>query len=645
MSQRDIKWQSLRIVIMAGALGAAAAAFGDAKSRNDVPAIGARVDDFTAGDCLGANHSLSELSKSRIVVLAFLGVDCPLARLYAPRLGELARRYEGKGVVFMGVDANRQDSLTAISAFAKDRQICFPILKDLRQRIANQVGVKRTPEVVVLDRDRRIRYRGRIDDQFGFVPTNRAVVYRKVSVEKRDLEAAIDDLLATKKVATPETKAAGCLIGRDGEPNAHSRVTYTKDVARILNKSCIACHRAGQIGPFPLTNFEDAAGWADMIVEVTESGRMPPWHADPKYGRFANDARMSDADRRTLAQWAAAGAPEGNRRDLPKEPKFTVHWTIPAPDQVVQMPEAVEVPTTGVIELQTIVVDPRWSEDHWISAIEVRPSAPSVVHHILIFVISPLEPVTTLKAEDSFLAAYVPGMRAETLPDGYVRKVAAGSRLVFNVHYTPNGTPQKDRSFVGLKFAEPKSVRHQVTVCGAINNSFTIPPGARNYEVRARYAFNRDSRLLSLAPHMHFRGKDFLYEAVYPDGRREVLLSVPRYDFNWQTMYRLAEPKLMPKGTVLECAAHFDNSAENLNNPDPSRTVAFGWQSFEEMMVGYFETTPAQVGLIDEPLLSTFHRLPIFLDYILAAVLASISVSILGVLGFRVSRRRSSRST
>jgi peroxiredoxin len=613
----------------------------DVVNRSNVPAIGTFIQDFTARDVLGRSHTLSEVSRDKIVVLAFLGVDCPLAKLYAPRLVELARKYESRGVVFLGIDSNRQDAITAISAYARTHQIAFPILKDLNQRIANRVGATRTPQAVVLDRERRIRYRGRIDDQFGFVPTNPAVGYHKVMPERKDLETALDELLAKKPISTPETDVAGCLIGRDRKPDTHSDVTYTKDVAPILNKSCVSCHRAGQIGPFSLTSFDDVAGWADMIVEVTETNRMPPWHADPKYGKFANDARLSEEDKQTLVKWTAAGVPEGDSKDLPEPPKFSDDWTISKPDQVIYMSERpFDVPATGVVSLQNFAVDPGWQEDRWITAIEPRPGNPSVVHHILIYVVPPEGGETDLRSDDPFLMAYVPGLRQEPLPSGYARHVRAGSKLVFSVHYTPNGLPQKDRSYLGVKFTEMKSVRREVIISGAVNSRFQIPPGASNYEVRSEYVFKQDALLLTLTPHMHFRGKDFLYEALYPDGRREVLLSVPRYDFGWQTMYRLAKPKLMPQGTVLNCVAHFDNSDRNLNNPNPAAAVTFGWQSFEEMMVGFFETSPAKEGLISANRWAFAFKIPFSADQILAVVLTTVNISIVSVLIFRIIRSR-----
>ena len=564
------------------------------------PAIGDTVDDFTARDVLGSAFSLSGVDREKIAVLVFVGVDCPLAKLYAPRLVELARIYQPQGVLFLGVDANRQDAMTQIAAYARRHAINFPILKDLRQSIADRVGVTRTPQVIVLDRARKLRYRGRVDDQFGFGPSNRAANYRKSKPVRNDLQSALDSVLAGKPVAVPETEVAGCLIGRDREPSAHSAVTYTKDVAPILNSRCVCCHRPNQIGPFAFTSYQECVGWADMIAEVTELNRMPPWHADPKYGSFSNDARLSDEEKRILAKWAAAGAPEGDPRDLPALPKFAEGWTIPEPDELLYMStQPYDVPATGVVPYKFFVVDPGWKTDRWMSAIEPRPGNPAVVHHILVFVVPPNSgKPDLLRADDCHLAAYVPGMQSYQLDPGFARFVPAGSLFVFNVHYTPNGSPQQDRSYMGVKFADPESVGREAIISCAFNSSFHIPPRDANFEVRSQYVFQHDSLLLTLLPHMHYRGKDFLYELAYPDGRQETLLSVPHYDFGWQLVYRLKAPKQIPRGSVLTCVAHFDNSASNLNNPNPDAEVGWGQQTFDEMMNGYFETAPAAEGLL-----------------------------------------------
>jgi peroxiredoxin len=620
------------------------------------PVIGDTVDDFTAKDVLGTPFSLSGVDREKFVVLAFVGVDCPLAKLYTPRLVELARKYQPQGVVFVGVDANRQDAMTQIAAYARRHAINFPILKDLRQSIADRVGVTRTPQVIVLDRARKLRYRGRIDDQFGFAPSNRAASYRKSKPERNDLQSALDSILAGAPVAVPETEVAGCLIGRDREPSARSAVTYTKDVAPILNSRCVCCHRPNQIGPFALTSYQECVGWADMIAEVTDSNRMPPWHADPKYGTFSNDARLSDEEKRVLAKWAAAGAPEGDPRDLPAPPKFAEGWTIPEPDETLYMStRPYDVPATGVIPYKFFVLDPGWKTDRWISAIEPRPGNTAVVHHILVFVIPPNSGKPDfLRADDCYFAGYVPGNQAQQLDPGFARFVPAGSLFVFNVHYTPNGSPQQDRSYMGVKFADPQSVVREATNSCALNSSFRIPPGAANYEVRSQYVFQQDSLLLTLIPHMHYRGKDFLYELAYPDGRQETLLSVPHYDFGWQLSYRLKAPKQIPRGSVLTCVAHFDNSASNLNNPNPDAVVGWGQQTFDEMMNGYFEIAPAAEGLLHHtrwwtPVVGRLNLLVSHTpaDYLLGFALTAVNIAVLAVLAFNAlrSRKASARGT
>jgi peroxiredoxin len=581
-----MRTQALTLVILATLCAPRALAEGK-------PAIGAKVDNFTLRDYHGQPYSLDELGKNKIVVLAFLGTECPLAKLYASRLVELADKYEPQGVVVVGINSNRQDAVTEIAAFARVHQIKFPILKDLNQVVADCVGATRTPEVVVLDANRAIRYRGRIDDQYGFNDAN--ANYQKPKTEKNHLANALDALVAGKQVAPAEVAAAGCLIGRDLKPVADSQVTYANQIARIMNANCVFCHREGQIAPFTLTSYEDVAGWASMIDEVVTLERMPPWHADAKFGHFQNDARLSDADKALIAKWVENGAPEGNLKDLPEPPKFAEGWMIPKPDQVLYMRDnPYDVPATGVVDYQMFVVDPGWKEDKWIKAIEPRPGNPAVVHHILLFVIPPDGNITSgLGGGNDFLGAFAPGLRPEPLPQGMARYVPAGSKLIFQLHYTPNGTAQQDRSYCGFVFADPGSVKKEVRVTSAVNAVFQIPPGESNFNCQARYVFTDDTLLLTLMPHMHLRGKAFRYEATYPDGKHEVLLDVPRYDFGWQTNYRLSEPKLMPRGTRMDCYAVFDNSEDNLNNPDPKVAVRFGDQTWEEMMIGFFETTPA----------------------------------------------------
>ncbi len=575
--------------------------------------IGKKIDDFTASDFRGKEVSLKDFAGSKAVVVAVLGTECPQAKLYAPRLAELAERFKAQGVAFVGIDANQQDSVTELAHYAKEHGINFPLLKDAGNVIADQLGAVRTPEAFLLDGDRVVRYWGRIDDQYGF--QDGGVAYQREAPERQDLAVAIEEVLAGKPVTVAVARSQGCHIGRIKQPVADSDVTYTKHIAKILNNNCVYCHREKQIAPFSLTSYDDAVGWAEMMREVVNENRMPPWHADPKYGHFSNDARLSDEEREQLNKWVDNGAPEGDPKDLPEPPKFAEGWLIPKPDEVVYMPEEYDVPATGTVEYQRFIVDPGWTEDKWIKAMECKPGNASVVHHIIVYLVpSGVTPTGRAgRVRTNWLGAFAPGVRPQVLDDEMGRFVQKGSKLLFEMHYTPNGSAQKDRSYVGFKFADPSKVKREVAVQNAGNFTFKIPPGDPNHKVEADFTFRQKTLLLSVSPHMHVRGKDFRYDLVFPDGRSETVLWVPQYDFGWQTTYMLDKPMELPRGTKLHCVAHFDNSADNYANPDPTKEVTWGEQTWEEMMFGWFEMSLADQDLT-KPATEQAERVKEFLE-------------------------------
>lgn len=550
----------------------------------DVPAtpVGKKVDNFSLPDYRGKTHSLAD-HQGKPVVVAFIGTECPLAKSYGPRLRELAAEFEKQGVVFLAIDSNQQDTLSEIGVYARGAEIAFPILKDNNNEIADRFGAVRTPEAFLLDKDHVIRYWGRIDDQYGF---KTGAGYVRPKLNERSLANAIVEVLEGKPVSKAVTKADGCFIGRVTKTKPHGEVTYANQIVRIMENRCVECHRKGEVAPFTLTSFDDTVAWSETIREVVNEGRMPPWFADPRYGQFSNDCRMNDEEKKQIATWIDNGCPEGNRADLPEPRKFAEGWQIGEPDQVVYMrDEEYHVPAEGTVEYQFFTVDPGWTEDKWVQATEARPGNRAVVHHIIVFVQS--------KDGGDFgtrggIGGYAPGMTPSLNPPGTAVFVPAGSKLVFQLHYTTNGVAQNDRSMIGIRFADQKTVKRLIRGGMVGDVAFKIPPGESNYEVKARHLFLKDTLLVNLTPHMHLRGKDFKYEAEYPDGTREVLLDVPAYDFNWQIRYLYKEPKLMPKGTRLHCTAHFDNSADNPANPDPTKTVSFGDQTWEEMMFGFY---------------------------------------------------------
>ncbi len=540
-----------------------------------------KIAQFEMSNNYGKPVALKEFSDKPILVLAFLGTECPLAKLYGPRLNELQEKFADQGVAVVGICSNKQDSLTELTAYVHRFKLNFPLLKDVGNRFADAVGATRTPEVFVLDAERQVRYHGRIDDQYG-------VGFARKSAQRLDLTIAVEELISGKPVSEPETNAVGCYIGRVKEIEPTGAITFNKHIAPILNARCVECHRTGEIGPFTLTKYEDVLGWEETILEVVADNRMPPWNANPDYGHFKNDARLSEAERDLLKTWIASGMPEGEPSDLPPAPKFVEGWKIPQPDQVLYMDEeAFEVPAQGVVDYKRFVVDPGWKEDKYITSAEARPGNRSVVHHILVYVIPPGARRADLR---TVMVGYAPGSLPVHLENGLAMLIPAGSMLLFEMHYTPNGLAQTDRSYAGVCFTDKSNVTQTMNGRLAIENDFRIPAGASDHTVTANYNVRRDEMLVSMTPHMHMRGKAFRYEAVYPDGEREILLDVPKYDFNWQLKYILQEPKKLPKGTKVVCTAVYDNSEQNLSNPDPARSVSWGDQSWEEMMIGFLDT-------------------------------------------------------
>ena len=366
--------------------------------------------------------------------------------------------------------------------------------------------------------------------------------------------------------------------------------TFSKDVAPILYSRCLECHRQGEAAPMAFTSYSLVRPWAKAIKQAVITRKMPPWLADPHFGAFRNDRRMPDDAIQTIVAWVDAGAPEGDPKQMPAMPPFETGWRIGKPDAIFDIGTEYDVPAEGVVAYKYFTVPTNFTEDKWVESAEVRPDQRAAIHHIIAFVKEPGNSSGRAGDTGNILVGFAPGENPLKLMPGTAVLVKAGSSLYFQVHYTPNGKAVKDRSYIGVRFAK-ETPKYRAIRGLAINPAFRIPPGDPNYEVRSSYTVTQDVTLDSLMPHMHLRGKDFQYTVVYPDGRQEVILSVPKYDFSWQLMYQLQSPMLLPKGTRIDCVAHFDNSANNKFNPDPAKEVRWGEQTWEEMMIGFFTYT------------------------------------------------------
>ena len=409
-----------------------------------------------------------------------------------------------------------------------------------------------------------------------------------------------------------------CLLmaGDSGSAAGLPPVTFSKDVAPIIFKNCASCHRPNQVAPMSFLSYKDVRPWAKSIREMVVERRMPPWFADPHYGDFANDRRLSQKEIDTISAWVASGAPEGNPKDLPSVPTFAEEgWSIGKPDVVLSMTEEFSVPSDGVVDYKYFIVPTNFTEDKYVQFAEIRRGNPGLVHHVIVSVREPnqenltagqvrsgqerLNPENGAAREgggqanrnsDGMLVGWAPGMSPLMLRPGVAKLVKKGSVLVFQMHYTTNGQPGKDRTGVGLIFAKGPVEKRFITT-GASARNLLIPAGEPNSESRSSFTFQQDSHIWGFMPHMHLRGKDFEYKLVLPDGTSRVVLNVPRYDFNWQLNYWLKEPLAAPKGSRLECVAHHDNSVGNKYNPDATKEVRWGPQTWEEMMIGWFDYT------------------------------------------------------
>lgn len=394
------------------------------------------------------------------------------------------------------------------------------------------------------------------------------------------MHGATNKVLAGTLFAVTLLAAQHATVAQTQAPAPRTTVTFSKDVAPIFNKNCVSCHRPGEIAPMSLTTFQSARPWAKSIRTAVANRVMPPWYADPRHGEFANDPRLSDQDLATLLDWVDGGAPEGNPRDLPAPLATADGWTLGTPDLVVSMTAPAQVPASGPRIIADYAINPlEFREDTYVERMEVLPSNRTVTHHAIVNVKD--------AAGTQRIGGYQPGGATTTYPAGLVRMIPKGASLALNMHYNTKGTPQEDTTKIGLVLARGR-VDKVVRTALSGTRQLDIAPGAANYEaVGTPYVFAEDAHIVSLLPRMNERGKDFRYTLVYPDGRSVVLLSVPRFNPDWQPSYVLKQAIAAPKGSRLETVAHFDNSAANKHNPDATQRVVFG----PEIMNGYLDFT------------------------------------------------------
>ena len=538
--------------------------------------MGTTVKDLSFKDIRYLNRTLDDLPRSKAYVLAFVNTSCPLVRRYLPVLNRLEKAYRDRGVQFVAVNVGADDSIRAMAAQAVEYEAEYPFVKDYEARGAAALGVTRTPQVVVLDADRKLRYRGRIDDQYRLGGA-------RPQPTRHDLKEALDALLAGKAVAVAETPVDGCLITRVELPRPKTPVTFADHVAPILKKHCARCHRPNTTAPFSLLTYEQVASKANSIAEVVRDERMPPWYGDPRNTEFVNHRGLDARERQTILQWVKGGKRRGDEAHLPQMPAPAENrWLIGKPDLIIKAPEH-NLPAEGVLDYKYVVLPHLFLHDTWVQAVQVLPDNPRSLHHANLAYYK----IGEKWRRSNFITGAVPGNEPMMLEPGVGYRIPAGSLLALEIHYVTTGKKEKCRISVGIKYASgkiDKNLQHFLFE----DKKFVIPPGAPAHKVAVSRVLPHDAFGVALFCHMHLRGRDMIFKAHYPDGKTETLLTIPNYNFGWQFPYIWApQKKKLPRGTRLEVIAHYDNSAFNPFNPDPRATVRDGRQTFDEMMNGF----------------------------------------------------------
>jgi peroxiredoxin len=563
------------------------------------------VKEFSLRDVRGAVHTMQEWSGRPGVVLFFIATECPVSNGYASEMARLVATYSPHGVLFLGIHSGPDVTAESAARHAERQGLDFPILLDPARTVAPAAGVRVTPEAVAVLPEGQIVYRGRIDDRYG--PGGGPPAAATLS----ELEDAIRALVAGELPVVPRTRAFGSpLPPRLSASPAQARLTFARHVAPILWKNCARCHRPGEVAPFSLLTYKEAAKRAEFIRDVTASGAMPPWKPRPGVGAFLDDPRLTEHEIEILRVWAETGCAPGDLSELPSPPRFPRGWQLGEPDLVLSLPEPYSVPAGGPDIYRSFPVRFPLEGDVTINGVEFRPDNRRVVHHSRVYldVSGEARRLDGRDAEQGFtgrfgaagglelpfpgLAAWTPGMTARFAPEGVGRVIPRSSDVVLQIHYHPTGKPETDRSCVGLFFARSPLTRSMVgfTLC---TDQLDIPPGARRHKVILSARLKADVHLYTAVPHAHYLCREFRLAATLPDGRTQPLLWITDWDLDWQDQYRFARPIRLPRGTVLTLAAYYDNSDENPRNPHhPPRRVRYGVGINDEMCACHMEFLP-----------------------------------------------------
>ncbi len=550
--------------------------------------VGRMVADAALKTLKGTEIKLSSAAGKNGLVIALFRASCPISGKLAPEIARLEKDMKELGVGMLLVNAPPGQKVEEITQFIADHKLVSPVASDADGKLAQQLAATTTTEVFLLDAARTLVYRGALNDQYG-------LGYTKDKAQHHYLREAVAAMLRGEPAEVVATSAPGCAMDLPAQKAvASTPVTYHRDVARILQANCVECHHKDGVGPFALDSYDAVIEHAGMIRKQVERGAMPPWFAAPleglKHSPWVNDRSLSERDRAELLAWLGSDRAKGEVADAPKPRVFPSEWSIGKPDAIIAAAKPISIKAEGTMPYQHVTVTTDFPEDRWVRGYEVLPTARQVVHHVIVSVHEKGSKARGGGDEGSqgYWAAYVPGNTHQVYPEGFARKLPAGATVSFQIHYTPNGKAVEDTMRMGLLFAKtpPKYVIHTTALPNA---RLSIPPGKADHVEVAQRTLPVDVNVMAWMAHMHVRGKAFKFEVTLPGGKTETLLDIPNYDFNWQLRYDYAMPHFLPRGSTVKITAVYDNSTGNPANPDPTKTVRWGQQTFDEMMIGYME--------------------------------------------------------
>ncbi|MCR5874149.1 redoxin family protein [Phenylobacterium sp. J426] len=548
-------------------------------------AMPATIDNFMLPDETLMGHELYRLADAKAIVIITQANGCPISRSLAPAVRELKAKYEGKGVEFLMLNSALQDSREAIAKEAAEYNFDVPVLLDSNQLVGEQLGVTRTGEFFVIDpKTWKVVFRGPLDDRRDY-GVQKAVATHSWTAD------AIDATLAGRPALASTKASPGCLIDfpERAKKAQHTKISYANEVAPILEAKCVSCHQPGSIGPFSMTSYEMVKGFSPMIREVIRTDRMPPWNASPHVGKFKDDKDLTKAEIKTLVHWIEAGAPRGDGPDPLAKPRPQVaDWPLGKPDLILDIP-SYKIPASGVVDYQRPWVANPLTEGKWIKASTYKIGSRQGVHHYLSGYVKPQDlPKPGEQANEmrwgAGVGGYAVGADSTFWPTNVGTYLPPGGGVAFQAHYTPYGKEELEKSQIGIYFYKdnelPELMMRSTVV---VDNTIVIPAGAARHKETAYVEFPKEALLYSAFPHAHYRGYASDLWIHYPDGTKKMLLSMPRYDFNWQREYTFAEPVKVPAGAKIVAHYWYDNSKRNPANPDPTKEIVWGDQSFEEM--------------------------------------------------------------